>query len=754
VPTVPRLTAPSVAPAGIPDARQQNPNDADLLSIGARQAQQLGNSLTVAGGQVEALRRDALDRANAIRVDDAINLATEHALRLQHDPKEGYTTQKGFAALNRESGIPLADEYTGKLDEQINGIAGTLGNDEQRRLFQMRANNIRTSFYGGALQYENKENSDYTVSVRDATVKNASNALVLNFSDPQNVQDQVTRIRGAIMGGKDPDTGAFVPGSAQMQGKSGAWAQEEASKAVSSAHLNAIRSAMESGNVNAAMAYRKRYGDQMTAADMIQIDGTLQRDYDVRQGSAVASNIVTATKPLTDPTSFDRLANIIQTNESRGQVFGPDGKLLQGPVTRSGERAQGDMQVMPSTAADPGYGIKPADMSGTPTQQAAELRRVGREKLAVLVKMYDGDIAKASAAYNWGEGNVNKAMKQAEEAAGKGEQVPPDAWLAYAPAETRKYVASTLKQMSSPEGGVPPRPTLEQLHTAARNQLGPTASPLAVKTAIDAITQQYEDQTKALNQRKDETVSLAMQQLTQNGGRFSELPSSTRSALARFAPEKIDEVMSYGQKMAKGDDTTDDRLYLRLTTNPQAMAQMTDAQFYQLRNGLSKADFDQFAKQRADILSGKSSNTPGDLNTGAVSRVTNARLQSMGIDPTPKEGSADAQRVGAIRRYVDAAVLDAQRQAGKKFDDAQVQAHIDALFAKNVQFRTTFLGFNTGTSGQQMLSMTVKDVPRPQADAIRKAFKARGNDNPTDAEVLGAYWAGKTVSSDLRTGSF
>jgi hypothetical protein len=754
VPTVPRISGPSVAPAGIPDVRQQNPNDADLLSIGARQAQQAGNAMVGAGAQMEVIRRDALDRANAIRVDDALNLATEHALRLQHDPKEGYSTQKGFAALNRESGMPLADEYTGKLDEQINGIAGTLGNDEQRRMFQMRANNIRTQFFGGALQYESKENTDYTVSVRDATVKNASNALVLNYTSPENVQDQVTRIQSAILGGKDPATGAFVPGSAQMQGKSAAWGQEEASKVVSSAHLNAIRSAMESGNVNAAMGYRKRYGDQMTAADMIQIDGALQRDYDVRQGSAVASNIVSATRPLVDPTNFDRLTNIIQQNESRGQAFGADGKLLQGPVTRSGERAQGDMQVMPSTASDPGYGIKPADMSGTPVQQAAELRRVGREKLSVLVKMYDGDIAKASAAYNWGEGNVNKAMQQAKEAAGKGEAVPTDAWLAYAPSETRKYVASTLKQLSSPEGGVPPRPTLEQLHTAARNQLGAGASPLAVKTAVDTISQQYEDQTKALTQRRDETVTLAMQQLTQNGGRFSELPSSTRSALARFAPEKMDEVMNYGQRMAKGDDTTDDRLYLRLTTDPQAMARMSDAQFFQLRQGLSKSDFDQFARQRADIQSGKSSNTPGDLNTSAVSRVTNARLQSMGIDPTPKDGSADAQRVGAIRRYVDAAVLDAQRQTGKKFDDAQVQAQIDALFAKNVQFRTSFLGFNTGTSGQPMLGMKAGDIPSTQADAIKKAFKARGNDNPTDAEVLGAYWAGKTAATDLRSGTF
>jgi hypothetical protein len=752
--TVPKLTGLSVAPTAAPDFRQQNNVSADLLNIGAKQTQQLGDSLVRAGAEMDVMRKQALDRANAARVDDALNQATEQALRLQHDPKEGYTAQKGFDALNRESGLPLADEYTTKLDTTFSDIASKLGNDEQRRLFGMRANNIRTSFLGGALQYESKEQTDYTISVREGTVKNAANALVLNFTDPENVKLQEDRIRAAIMGAKDPDTGTFIQGAAQLSGKSATWATEKANEAISGAHLGAIKSALDKGDVNAAMAYRKRYGDRMTANDMIQIDGTLQRDYDVRQGAAVASQIVTSTRSTVDPNSFDRLTNIIQGVESKGRVFGADGNLLQGPMTRSGERAQGDMQVMPATAKDPGYGIKPADMSGTKEQQAAELRRVGQQKLAVLVKMYDGDIAKASAAYNWGEGNVDKAVKAAQANAGKGEQVAPDAWLASAPAETRNYVASVLKQMNAPEGGVPPRPTLEQLHQAAVARMGPNASPLAIKTARDQITQQYEDQNKAIAQRKDETVTAAMQELAQNGGRFSELSASTRAALTRFAPDKVDEVMNFGKKLALGDDTTDDRLYLRLTTDPQAMAKMSDAQFYQLRRGLSKSDFDHFTQKRADILSGKTGQTAGELNDSAINRVANQRLASLGIDPTPKDGSADAQRVGAIRRFIDSSLIDAQRQLGKKFSDAETQAHIDGLFAKNVTFRKTFLGFDTGPTGQSLLSMKASDIPSAQADAIRKAFKAQGNANPTDADVLGAYFASKTASRGGAQGSF
>lgn len=734
--TVPRLTAPSVAPTAAPDFREQNPVNADLLNISARQTQQAGAAMVAAGGEMEAIRRQMLDQANALRVDDALNQATEQALRLQHDPKEGYTTQKGYDALNRASGQPLADEYTGKLDAEFSKIAGTLGNDRQRQMFGMRANNIRTQFLGSALQYESKENQDYNLSVREGTVKNAANALVLNYTNPDNVQMQETRIRSSIMGGVDPDTGVFVPGAAQMQGKSATWAQEKAAEAVSGAHLGAIKSALDSGNVNAAMAYRKKYGDRLTAADMLQIDGTLQRDFDVRQGAAVASQIVSSTKSAVDPTGMDRLTNIIMGNESRGRDLNAAGGILTSP-----KGAQGRMQVMPDTQKDPGFGVRPAQ-----NDSLEEKARVGRDYLAAMVKRYDGDVAKAAAAYNWGPGAVDEAIKSAEKNAGKGERVAPDAWLASAPTETRNYVASVLKQMNTPDGGAPPRPTLESLHQAARERMGPNASPLAVKTAVDQISQQYEDQNKAIAQRKEETVSSAMQELTKNGGRFSELSASTRAALTRYAPDKLDDVMNFGNRLAKGDDTTDDRLYLRLT-DPKVLASMSDAQFYQVRGGLSQADFQHFSKQRADILSGKTGTGAGDLNEPAINRVFNQRLQTLGIPVNPdKRDAAAEQRAGAMRSFIDKQVAAAQAAVGRKLNDVETQKVIDETFAQNVTFRSTWLGLGGGGSGP-LLNATIDTIPSDVKDRITKAFAAKGNSKPTDGQILGVYFEGMSAQN-------
>lgn len=119
------------------------------------------------------------------------------------------------------------------------------------------------------------------------------------------------------------------------------------------------------------------------------------------------------------------LADVVQHIESGGQRFGPDGKLLTSP-----KGAQGEMQVMPGTATDPGFGVTPAK-----DNSPAELARVGREYLAAMQQRY-GDTDKALAAYNAGPGAVDAAVKA------HGEK-----WLDAMPAETKGYVAKANKLM-------------------------------------------------------------------------------------------------------------------------------------------------------------------------------------------------------------------------------------------------------------------------------------------------------------------
>lgn len=119
------------------------------------------------------------------------------------------------------------------------------------------------------------------------------------------------------------------------------------------------------------------------------------------------------------PVAFDRIVQITVQSESAGN-----------PNAVSPKGARGLMQVMPATARDPGYGIRPSN--GT---QADDIR-VGREYLRAMQREFGGDMAKVWAAYNAGPGRVQDAIKQ------HGAN-----WLRNLPKETQDYVRKNMRAL-------------------------------------------------------------------------------------------------------------------------------------------------------------------------------------------------------------------------------------------------------------------------------------------------------------------
>jgi hypothetical protein len=126
--------------------------------------------------------------------------------------------------------------------------------------------------------------------------------------------------------------------------------------------------------------------------------------------------------------------------------------LNQSAVSAAG--AIGVMQLLPATAAQ--YGADPYN--------TAENIDAGVRYLRDLLNQY-GDTAKALAAYNWGPGNLNRAIATYG-----------DAWLNHAPAETQAYVAAIA--------GVQP----------SAGPAAPTSVPALL--TIDATTGQVVDESK------------------------------------------------------------------------------------------------------------------------------------------------------------------------------------------------------------------------------------------------------------------
>ena len=91
--------------------------------------------------------------------------------------------------------------------------------------------------------------------------------------------------------------------------------------------------------------------------------------------------------------------------------------------------ARGRMQVMPATAKQPGYKVKPAR-----DESEEEYTRVGKDYAMALLKHYGGDLEATLVAYNYGPGNANKWI-----ASGRNKSDLPE--------ETRNYITRVGKQL-------------------------------------------------------------------------------------------------------------------------------------------------------------------------------------------------------------------------------------------------------------------------------------------------------------------
>jgi hypothetical protein len=151
-----------------------------------------------------------------------------------------------------------------------------------------------------------------------------------------------------------------------------------------------------------------------------------------------------------------------------------------GPDNPSGENATGIMQVLPSTGAEIDEN---ADLT-----KAKDNISVGVGYLGKMVKKYGGNEQLAAAAYNWGPGNVDKALK--------GEIKVPLSVQQYAEAATGRQWGTPAAGPASP-GGAPGAaggpPVLAATQPPGTAPAGAAdAAPAAVPTQAPAPQQQQQ----------------------------------------------------------------------------------------------------------------------------------------------------------------------------------------------------------------------------------------------------------------------
>lgn len=716
--------------SGQPNVQLQAPSGPTPGAIAADQASQFGQAATRTGDIAGRMALDMVDQANQVRVNDARNQLSIATQDLTYNKSTGFLTRNGASAFLDEQGKPLEKpldrDYGERLQQATSDISATLGNDQQRRAFSMHAGDVAAQFHGQLEAHTLQQFGRYKDATDDATAKLAGQTAGLNWNNPDIVASSVTEARAAIRS------------KAERAGLVGAPFEEAVLAGTSAIHEGVILSALQNNNPRYAMEYltSARKKGEMAPNDILKVYGHITEADALQQAQTAVQKQATAVSPVLSPTSFDRMTQITLSSESNGQRYGPDGKtLLESP-----KGAKGEMQVLDGTNLNPGFGVKPAQ-DDSPDERA----RVGRDYLKAMLDRY-GDSAKAWAAYNAGPGAVDKALKDTLASRSPDSR----AWLAALPSETQAYVDKNVKAL----GGSAPvmaRPTEMDFVNGALARLGDGASPQAFKHTRDAAVQQFGVITKSLAEKGDNALADAQRFVLENKATsLAQLPPQIMDALTQFAPGKVDDLGKFVK--AQGLTVTNDSLYLKLATDPTMITALSDAQFRNLRMELSEQDFKKFADERAVKLKGGGANGPGELNTQAINDTMRDRLRALKMDPTPKDGSSDAEQLGTIHRFVRNELGEAQRNAGKKFSDVETSKFIDGLFAKNV----TFKGFFGGANSQSLLSLKPGDVPSDIRKSLTADFAKSGVASPTDSDILGAYLRlkNRTAKAGGTTGSY
>lgn len=236
-----------------------------------------------------------------------------------------------------------------------------------------------------------------------------------------------------------------------------------------------------------------------------------------------------------DPSYKDYLSQLEQRNGLPAGLLATQAMQESNgdPSAKSPKGALGMFQFMPDTAKQ--YGIDPSDKYQA-AQGAAQMN-------ADLLKKYDGDLPSALAAYNWGEGNVDR----------KG--------LAKAPEETRNYVDNIVSKLpgqsalstignfimpsaQAAEADIPPGfvPEQQAQSPQASPQSQPDYSPGAVQQAPldEDVPPGFvpDDGSLTKNSALDSVLTDPLASATAYGANFmSQIPGAkeTGSALAALA---------------------------------------------------------------------------------------------------------------------------------------------------------------------------------------------------------------------------
>lgn len=722
-----------------------------------KQVGMAGQVLTQAGQQEQGaagIMADAAQRQDSIVAQSAANTTSQLRMSLEFDPQSGFRNLKEGATV----GPQFINDWTSKFNDQTQAIRQNLMNDNQRRIYDQHLQVESQRYQSDLMTHQAQETDRFNDSTDNATVSGALQEMAARPTDELSFQTGLAKINGTI------DAMAVRKGWVNPDGTPNQIATQAKTKYLDAAYATRITSIMDGvpGVVDAspylAEKMFQQVQSQLQPESQIRLAAQVQHSVQQVQQRDISAAVLAGKAP-TDPNSLlpaidgsKPLQAVVQDMESGGRRYATDGLILTSP-----KGAQGEMQVMPTTAANPGFGVRPAQ-NGSPE----ELVRVGRDFLGAMTARYN-DAGLALAAYNAGPGQVDKwLVKFGDPRSG---QISDADFVAKIPFdETRNYVANGLSKLGQQPAPQAP-PTASQLKT----QL-----PALAAQARDVWTRMYPNDPVGADAVFSRVMSygqvaLAGQQAQQSAARDTLYQGIVGSKPdGSDAPRTVDQLLANPAMKAAWDQATPEaqltiqqhfkagggdvprtadtqKLLYQMTgmysNNRQAFA---DADLTPLIAQLPHADFDKLsnlqvaARNKQELAQDKQLNL--DHALGVAQRFA---LAPLGIFTPTKDTPQNKRQLydeftGALRDQ-----LDTFQQANKRPPNDQEIA----AMAKNLTTQVQVPGKWWGTTPKSAFEITPDQAGQVTAtvpDAFRTGItaaltKAQGKP-PTEAQVQSAYF--------------
>lgn len=304
----------------MPTAQPQVRFDApEMLDTAGRQAQDMGRSLLSAGGQVGQIALDMQREQNQVRIDDATN----QAIKLDTDLRVDMLKLEGRNALERPDGLSLADEYSKKLKQGLEGIAAGLGNEAQKQAFSHVGSQITGKLYALASGHMVKQQETYQKEIWQTGIETATERATLLYADTE----ERLRSQEAIK--------AITAEMARKYGWDKDVAERAYTEAVSPMHAGIIKTLIADDKADVAKAYYGENSASMTLQARAQVQGHIAEAGSTKIAETTADEVWSRIGPA-DANSPVRLFDM--EKELRAELAGSPDAMKKG-VSALRERA-------------------------------------------------------------------------------------------------------------------------------------------------------------------------------------------------------------------------------------------------------------------------------------------------------------------------------------------------------------------------------------------------------------------------------